>query len=209
MTNLILEQICQVFDIAYRKGWTTSCWDGNASVSFAGEDFFYISTSGIPKHSFRPEHFLRVKILDDHWQRLSTHPCTDALSPTGEIPVHWPMHRHSHSFQTDRVILHLHPTHVIAALHAGHDLNEISARFPNLKRKCRIAPDIENLPESADLMAEKTFQHLGLDSQGCIQHDIVAIGGHGVVSVASDPFTALSYVERVNHIAEVVLLSGK
>lgn len=58
-------------------------------------------------------------------------------------------------------------------------------------------------------MAEKTFQHLGLDDQGSIKHDIVAIDGHGVVSVASDPFTALSYVERVNHIAEVVLLSGK
>jgi L-fuculose-phosphate aldolase len=49
---------------------------------------------------------------------------------------------------------------------------------------------------------------LQLNSEGNIAFDIVGIKGHGVVAVDATPWRAYEHIERLEHIARIVLASG-
>ena len=53
------------------------------------------------------------------------------------------------------------------------------------------------------------FEKLELDHQGTIAYDIVGIKGHGVVAIDTSPWRAYEHIERLEHIARIVLASGK
>jgi hypothetical protein len=48
-----------------------------------------------------------------------------------------------------------------------------------------------------------------IDNEGNIEYDIVGIKGHGVVAIDTSPWRAFEHIERLEHICQIVLASGK
>jgi len=108
-----------------------------------------------------------------------------------------------------RVVVHVHPTYCIAAMHAGIDLSTISNAFPELNRYTKVAPNVGDVPPISQELADQCFDKLGLDGMGNIAYDIVGIKGHGVVAIDTSPWRAYEHIERLEHICKIVLASGK
>ena len=107
-----------------------------------------------------------------------------------------------------RVVVHVHPTYCIAAMHAGIDLSTISDAFPELNRYTRVAPNVGDVPPISQELADQCHKMLQLDNNGNIAYDIVGIKGHGVVAIDTNPWRAYEHIERLEHIARIVLASG-
>jgi L-fuculose-phosphate aldolase len=108
-----------------------------------------------------------------------------------------------------RVVVHVHPTYCIAAMHAGIDLSTISNSFPELNRYTRVAPNVGDVAPISQELADACHSNLGLDPEGNIKFDIVGIKGHGVVAIDVTPWRAYEHIERLEHICKIVLASGK
>ena len=57
-----------------------------------------------------------------------------------------------------RVVVHVHPTYCIAAMHAGIDLATVSDSFPELNRYTKVAP---NVGDVAPISQERTSVIIG------------------------------------------------
>ena len=132
------------------------------------------------------------------------------LKPSGELPLHLGLQRKmgQHSDEV-RVVVHLHPTYCIAAMHAGVDLSTVSAEFPELNRYTRVAPNVGDVAPISQELANQCHKQLQLDNEGNIAYDIVGIKGHGVVAIDTSPWRAYEHIERLEHICKIVLASGK
>jgi L-fuculose-phosphate aldolase len=108
-----------------------------------------------------------------------------------------------------RVVMHVHPTYCIAAMHAGIDLSTVSAAFPELNRYTRVAPNVGDVAPISQELADGCHKNLELDAIGNIAYDIVGIKGHGVVAIDTSPWRAFEHIERLEHICQIVLASGK
>jgi L-fuculose-phosphate aldolase len=108
-----------------------------------------------------------------------------------------------------RVVVHLHPTYCIAAMHAGIDLSTISDAFPELNRYTKVAPNVGDVAPISQELADRCHENLKLDDYGNIAYDIVGIKGHGVVAIDTSPWRAFEHIERLEHICKIVLSSGK
>jgi L-fuculose-phosphate aldolase len=108
-----------------------------------------------------------------------------------------------------RVVVHVHPTYCIAAMHAGIDLSTVSDAFPELNRYTKVASNVGDVPPISQELANQCFEKLGLDDKGNIAFDIVGIKGHGVVAIDTSPWRAYEHIERLEHICKIVLASGK
>jgi L-fuculose-phosphate aldolase len=107
-----------------------------------------------------------------------------------------------------RVVVHVHPTYCIAAMHAGIDLSTISNAFPELNRYTRVAPNVGDVPPISQELADQTLEKLQIDRHGNVPFDIVGIKGHGVVAIDTSPWRAYEHIERLEHICKIVLASG-
>jgi L-fuculose-phosphate aldolase len=108
-----------------------------------------------------------------------------------------------------RVVVHLHPTYCIAAMHAGIDLSTVSAALPELNRYTKVAPNVGDVAPISQELADRCHENLQLDNEGNIAYDIVGIKGHGVVAIDTSPWRAFEHIERLEHICQIVLSSGK
>lgn len=212
----MLETICDVLQDAYRRNWITSR-DGNVSIRYHDRDHFYITPSGVRKQTLQPDQFKKIGIESGyygqppqllhtaktlHYTDISTN-----LRPSGELPLHFGLQQ---TIVGDvRVVVHLHPTYSIAAMHAGIDLSTISSSFPELNRYTRVAPNVGVVPPISQELADSCHYNLGLDAHGNLQYDIVGICGHGVVAVDTSPWRAYEHIERLEHICQIVLASGE
>jgi L-fuculose-phosphate aldolase len=144
------------------------------------------------------------------WQEEYYTDISANLKPSGEIPLHFGLQREmgQHSNEV-RVVVHLHPTYCIAAMHAGIDLGTISLAFPELNRYTKVAPNVGDVPPISQELANCCHENLGLDEDGNIAYDIVGIKGHGVVAIDTSPWRAFEHIERLEHICQIVLASGK
>jgi L-fuculose-phosphate aldolase len=214
----MLETICNVLQEAYKRNWITSR-DGNVSIRHHGRDHFYITPSGVRKQTLQPDQFKKIQIgkwdngFDSNsynWQEVEYTDISSNLKPSGEIPLHFGLQKElgQHSNNV-RVIVHVHPTYCIAAMHAGIDLSTISSAFPELNRYTKVAPNVPDVPPISQELADQCFEKLELDSQGNIAYDIVGIKGHGVVAIDTSPWRAYEHIERLEHICKIVLASGK
>jgi len=135
---------------------------------------------------------------------------SSALKPSGEIPLHFGLQKEMGQHSNDvRVVVHVHPTYCVAAMHAGIQLNELVKDFPELSRYTSVAPNVGDVPPISQELADQCFEKLQLDSMGNIAHDIVGIKGHGVVAVDTSPWRAYEHIERLEHICKIVLASNK
>ncbi|MDR4468456.1 MAG: class II aldolase/adducin family protein, partial [Nitrospira sp.] len=125
--------------------------------------------------------------------------------PSGELWMHWNLQRDS---KKTRTVVHVHATHVVAAIYAGIDLQAISAEFPEISRYTRVGPTVSALPALSRQLADVTAECLGVREDGTLAFDIVGQANHGVCAVAMDPWAAYEHIERLDHICEIVLKSG-
>ena len=203
----MLETICDVMLDAYKRNWITSR-DGNVSIRHHDRDHFYITPSGVRKQTLQPDQFKKIGIYNQAWIELDYTDISANLQPSGEIPLHFGLQRAmgQHSNEV-RVVVHVHPTYCIAAMHAGIDLGTISNAFPELNRYTRVAPNVGDVPPISQELANQCHKMLQLDEQGNIAYDIVGIKGHGVVAIDTSPWRAYEHIERLEHICKIVLAS--
>lgn len=207
----MLETICDVMVDAYNRNWITSR-DGNVSIRHHDRDHFYITPSGVRKQTLQPDQFKKIAFskTTPNWLDLPYTDISANLRPSGEIPLHFGLQKnmgqHSHDV---RVVVHVHPTYCIAAMHAGIDLSTISDAFPELNRYTKVAPNVGDVPPISQELADRCHENLQLDDRGNIAFDIVGIKGHGVVAIDTSPWRAYEHIERLEHICKIVLASGK
>lgn len=205
----MLETICDIMVDAYKRNWITSR-DGNVSIRHHDRDHFYITPSGVRKQTLQPDQFKKIKIVSGlMWRDEFYTDISSALKPSGEIPLHFGLQKNMGQHINDvRVVVHVHPTYCIAAMHAGIDLSTISNAFPELNRYTKVAPNVGDVPPISQELADQCFEKLQLDKDGNIAYDIVGIKGHGVVAIDTSPWRAYEHIERLEHICKIVLASG-
>lgn len=214
----MLETICDILVEGYRRNWITSR-DGNISIRHHDRDHFYITPSGVRKQTLQPDQFKKIGIesgyygqppaLEYHWHELPYTDISAQLKPSGELPLHFGLQRQlgQHS-QEIRVVVHLHPTYCVAAMHRGVELAELVRDFPELARYTRVARNVPDVPPISQELADRCHENLELDSKGYINFDIIGIKGHGVVAIDTSPWRAFEHIERLEHICKIVLASG-
>ena len=217
----MLETCCDILVDAYKRNWITSR-DGNISIRHHDRDHFYITPTGVRKQNMQPEMFKKISVMrtinsgvgsdvfDYHWSVIEQDDLSGNLKPSGEMPLHFGLQREMGQHKDDvRVVVHVHPTYCIAAMHAGIDLATVSDAFPELNRYTRVAPNVGDVPPISQELGDACHRNLGLDRDGNIKFDIVGIKGHGVVAIDVTPWRAYEHIERLEHICKIVLASGK
>ena len=192
----MITAIGDVMRRCYEKGWITTR-DGNASLRRRGSSCVYITPSGLRKNTIRVEDIIKMKIVDNKLQ------IPEGTSPSGELHMHWLLLRCA---DTTRAVLHVHPTHVVAAMHAGFQLDEIVKDFPEIYRYTKVGPNVPALPATSAELGDATY--LAMCPRDFLEFDIVGQTSHGVCAVAKDPWSAYEHIERLDHICEIVLKSG-
>jgi len=216
----MLETICETLVEAYRRNWITSR-DGNVSIRHHDRDHFYITPSGVRKPTLQPDQFKKIGIrrstmlgheatwTDHSWEMLEYTDISHKLRPSGELPLHFGLQKELGQHTNDvRVVMHLHPTYCVAAMHRGIELGELVRDFPELSRYTKVALNVGDVPPISQELADRCHENLGLDSTGHIQYDIVGIRGHGIVAIDTSPWRAFEHIERLEHICKIVLASG-
>jgi ribulose-5-phosphate 4-epimerase/fuculose-1-phosphate aldolase len=220
----MLETICDILVDAYKRNWITSR-DGNISIRHHDRDHFYITPSGVRKQTLQPDQFKKISIEKQYilreagtdyvaqkygWNILPYTDISENLMPSGEMPLHFGLQKEMGQHHGEvRVVVHVHPTYCIAAMHAGIDLSTISDQFPELNRYTRVAPNVGDVAPISQELADQCHKSLQLDDKGNIAYDIVGIKGHGVVAIDTSPWRAYEHIERLEHISKIVLASGK
>ena len=209
----MLDTICDVMKAAYDKKWI-STRDGNASFKRQNEQYLYVTPSGVRKYHMNAEMMIKlelqwtddnnvkpVRVLDSYQQKII------GLDTTGELPLHILLQK---NLPDNRVVLHLHPTYIIAAMYAGLDLQELANTFPEINRYTRVGPMVPEIPPISEELAYATANAFNLDKDtGNVDFDIIGLKQHGVVVIAKDAWSALEHCERLEHICQIVLASGK
>ena len=204
----MLETICDTLVEAYKRNWITSR-DGNVSIRHHDRDHFYITPSGVRKQTMQPDQFKKIGInhgpYDIPFTKISAN-----LEPSGELPLHFGLQKMMGQHSDDvRVVVHLHPTYCVAAMHRGIELSSLADSFPELSRYTKVAPNVGDVAPISQELADRCHENLQLDDKGNIAYDIVGIKGHGVVAIDTSPWRAFEHIERLEHICQIVLASGK
>jgi L-fuculose-phosphate aldolase len=167
----------------------------------------------VRKQTLQPDQFKKIGIIKQpvnryYWRELPYTDISANLKPSGEIPLHFGLQREMGQHRGEvRVVVHVHPTYCIAAMHAGIDLSTVSAEFPELNRYTRVAPNVGDVKPISQELADQCHYRLELDDRGNIAYDIVGIKGHGVVAIDTSPWRAYEHIERLEHICKIVLAS--
>lgn len=198
----MITAICDVLKECYNRGWI-STRDGNGSVRRKNENWIYITPSGTKKQRLDAESLVKLEFQADNSLLKVDADLTG--KPSGEIELH---RRLLFEIPDTRTILHVHPTYTIAAMYAGLDLQALSLEFPEIHRYTKVAPNVPIVPAISTELAEATCLALELTASGTISADIVGLDRHGVIAVARDPWTAFEHIERLEHICQIVLVSG-
>ena len=168
-----------------------------------GKDTLYITPSGWRKTILHPEHMIKCKITPAGYE------LPQGSNPSGELDMHMKLQRHA---RWTRAVVHLHPTNIIAAMYAGWDLQHIANDFPEVSRYTKVGPSVPVLPVTSQVLAEATYdamtQHKSTGTN-IVKYDIVGQAAHGVCSVGANPWDAYEHIERLEHICEIVLRSGR
>jgi L-fuculose-phosphate aldolase len=211
----MLETISELFQEAYRRNWITAR-DGNASIRWKDRDHFFITPTGIRKQTLQPEMFKKIKLVETlsavppfvkHGYEIDEYTdISSKLTPSGEMPLHYGLQK---KINTEvRVVLHFHPTYTVAAMYAGINLRNLVKEFPELGRYTKVASNVPDVPPISQTLADKSIEALGLNSDGSLDNQIVGIDRHGVIAVDTSPWRAFEHIERLEHVARIVLASG-
>ena len=153
----MIETCSDLMRRAYKRNWITAR-DGNISVRNSSELFFWITPSGIRKMDLQPNMWKKMSIetvpLSGNGQALFNYgfteiPYTDiseGLKPSGELPMHAHFQQYIGAAPgKTRVVVHLHPTYCVAAMHAGIELSSLYKDFHELSRYTTVAPNVPDV----------------------------------------------------------------
>ena len=207
----MLETVCEIFKEAYNRGWITAR-DGNASVRYIEQDYFFITPSGVRKQFMQPEMFKKIGLIEgvygqppviDYTHEILDYTDVSAnLKPSGEFPMHFGLQKQIST--PVRVVLHMHPTYTVAAMYKGINLQDLLNEFPELSRYTSIAPSVPKIEPITQELADATLKNLEV-YEGHVKYDIVGYDRHGVVAVDTSPWRAFEHIERLEHICKIVL----
>ena len=183
---------------AYKRNWITTR-DGNCAVKIKGSNTIYLTPSGIRKTLICPEMIVRLTLGEE----MQFHTAMN-LTATGEWDMHYRILKDA---TTSTSSVHLHPPNIVAAMYAGWDLNEMIKPFPEVFRYTRVGHNVPSIPPLSRELAMETKAQLGID-KNVRRYDIVGQVSHGVTAVGDNPWDAFEHIERVEHIAQIVLASG-
>lgn len=216
----MLDTICDVLKAAYDRKWI-STRDGNASYKRKTENFLYVTPSGVRKQHLNAEMMIKLEFdtknddsftINPIWEKLKRvddeYQCKIiGLKPTGELPLHALLQK---NIPENRVVLHLHPTYIIAAMYAGIDLQELANDFPEIHRYTRVGPTVPMTPPISEELAYLSIQALNLnDMTGNVDYDIIGLDRHGIIAVGKDAWSVFEHVERLEHICQIALAAKK
>ena len=196
----MLTAIGDVMRRAYEKGWITTR-DGNISLKRYNSSKMYITPSGVRKNIIYPESIIKTDITGEYFGDVDF---PEHVKPSGELEMHWLLQKATNKTQA---VVHLHPTNIIAAVYGGWDMQKLANEFPEVSRYTRVAKSVPVLPVVSAELAICTFDNM--TSEGKIVYDIVAQEGHGVCAVGDNPWDAFEHIERLDHVCEIVLKSGR
>ena len=194
----MITAIGDVMREAYKRDWITTR-DGNCALKKTNSRKIYMTPSGVRKNIIYPESIMYMTVDGDE---ITFHNKNNQ-GPTGEWEMHY---RVLKDLEKTACTLHLHPPHIVAAMHAGWEISELVKPFPEVFRYTRVGKNVSDFPALSKELAFETRDNLIKDGQ--IQSDIVGQKSHGVCAVGSNPWDAFEHVERVEHICKIVLLSG-
>jgi L-fuculose-phosphate aldolase len=212
----MLDTICDVLKTAYERNWI-STRDGNASYKRKDEEYLYITPSGVRKQNLNAELIFKLKfnndykIADEPWLNLER--VSDdyqrkliGLEPSGELPLHALLQR---IVPENRVVLHLHPTYIIAAMYAGWNLQILAEEFPEINRYTKVGPTVPMIPPICKELGFAAVKALNLNNEtGEVDFDIIGLDRHGIIAVGRDAWSAFEHIERLEHICKIALASG-
>lgn len=215
----MLDAICEVLKASYDRKWI-STRDGNASFRRHNEPYLYVTPSGVRKQHLNAEMMIKLEMhdldkdddlntalnkierVDDDYQRKIV-----GLHPTGELPLHFLLQKKLS--ENNRVVLHLHPTYIIAAMYAGINLQDIANSFPEINRYTKVGPNVPMLPPISEELALASVKALNLNTDtGEIEFNIIGLDRHGIIAVGKDAWSVFGHVERLEHICQIVLASN-
>lgn len=206
----MLNTCCELMLEAYQRGMITSR-DGNISLRSQHEDHWYLSPSNVRKNTLDADQFKKLSLELDLNLKPICLPYTHAslqLRPSGEYPVHYLLQKTIPDGWATRVVMHVHSTYTVAAMHAGIQLENLKNDFPEIAAYTRVAPSVPDVQPVSWQLAQACVDALKLDPiSGQTEFDIVGVQGHGVFSVAETAGLAYEHIERLDHIARIVLLS--
>ena len=194
----MLTAIGNVMRELHSRGWITTR-AGNISLCRHSKRTIYITPSGWRKSIIHPEHIVKVMLTETGME------VPEGQKPSGELHMHWLLQKNS---VETRAVVHAHPTNTIAAMYRGYDLMKLCDQFPEIFRYTRVGPTVKAYPAVSEALGRVTARAFDLKGDGGIEYDIVGQANHGVTAVASDPWSAFEHIERLEHICQIVLLSG-
>lgn len=212
----MLETCSDLMRKAYDLNWITAR-DGNISLRWHDRDHFWITPSGVRKPELQPAMWKKIGFnLVSGVGKVEFEPTVQPytelsqnLKPSGELPLHFGLQKTLPAGIDVRVVVHLHPTYIVAAMHKGLKLEELVNDFPELGRYTKVAPSTPDVPPTSNELGKACHKNLGLnDKTGDIDFDIIGIKGHGVVAIDNTPWRAFEHIERLEHICKIVLASG-
>lgn len=197
------QEICDVMKECYSRGWITTR-DGNCSARDSNKDYMFITPSGHRKNVLDREDLVKIDFLEGSMV------VSPGRKPSGELHMHYLLQK---SGKFTRTVLHAHPTHVIAAMYRGFDLQTIASQFPEIFRYTRVGSTVPPIPAVTPELGEVTADYFSLirgDSSvsGEVSFDIVGQASHGVTAIGEDPWHAFEHIERLDHICQIILVSG-
>jgi ribulose-5-phosphate 4-epimerase/fuculose-1-phosphate aldolase len=198
----MLETIGEIFREGYRRGWITTR-DGNASLRYGNNPYFHITPKGARKQTLQPDMFKKIGIDSNNWYEMEYTDISAQLEPSGEIPMHWGVQRRINT--ETRVVLHMHPTYITAAMYQGIDLQRLVDEFPELSRYTRVGPTVPMIPPITQELADACIKNLGVGENGSVEYNIIGMDRHGAVAVDTTPWRAFEHLERLEHICQIVL----
>jgi ribulose-5-phosphate 4-epimerase/fuculose-1-phosphate aldolase len=200
----MLETIGEIFREGYRRGWITTR-DGNASLRYKAVDYFHITPKGVRKQTLQPDMFKKIGIGHNDWYEMEYTNISAQLEPSGEIPMHWGVQRR---IDTEvRVVLHMHPTYITAAMYRGIDLQKLVDEFPELSRYTTVGPTVPMIPPITQELADACVENLGVQHDGSLKYNIIGMDRHGAIAVDTSPWRAFEHLERLEHICKIILIS--
>lgn len=202
----MLETIGEIFKEGYRRGWVTTR-DGNASLRYNTVDHFHISPKGVRKQTLQPDMFKKIGIAEDGWYEMPYTKISSNLEPSGEIPMHWGLQR---KINTEvRVVLHMHPTYITAAMYRGINLQDLVDEFPELSRYTTVGPTVPMIPPITQELADACIENLGVANDGSLKYNIIGMDRHGAIAVDTSPWRAFEHMERLEHICKIILAAKR
>jgi L-fuculose-phosphate aldolase len=198
----MLETIGEIFREGYRRGWVTTR-DGNASLRYNTVDHFHITPKGVRKQTLQPDMFKKIGIGQDNWYKMEYTKISAELEPSGELPMHWGVQRRINT--EVRVVIHMHPTYITAAMYKGINLQKLVDEFPELSRYTTVGPTVPLIPPITQELADACVENLGVGVDGSLKYNIIGMDRHGAIAVDTSPWRAFEHIERLEHICKIVL----